>query len=65
MTAAMPPLTVEAVLAEASRRTGGLDDLGDVPFVDGLTRFLDSLAAEARLNAIGELIASSARCSTR
>jgi hypothetical protein len=57
------PLDVDAVLAEASRRTDGLDDLGDQPsgsglFVDGLTRFLDSLAAEARLNAVGEVIAS-------
>jgi hypothetical protein len=54
-------LDVGGVLAEAGRRTDGLDDLGDLgdgPFVDGLTRFLDSLAAEARLNAIGEVIAS-------
>ena len=62
----MPPLDVDGVLAEAGRRTGGLDDLGDLgdepagggQFVEGLTRFLDSLAAEAKLHAIGELIAS-------
>src|SRR5690349_8887420 len=63
MTAASPPLDVDGVLEEASRRADGLDDLGDVPsggglFADGLTRFLDSLAAEARLNTIGEIIAS-------
>jgi hypothetical protein len=57
------PLDVDAVLGEAARRTGGLEDLGDQrsgadQFVDGLTRFLDSLAAEARLNAVGEVIAS-------
>src|SRR3954453_9029132 len=70
---ASAPLDVEGVLAEASRRTGGLEDLGDggagghlfvdevaagTLFVDVLTRFLDSLAADARLNAVGERIAS-------
>jgi sulfotransferase family protein len=57
------PLDPDGVLAEAGRRTGGLDDLGEElsgggQFVEGLTRFLDSLAAEAELNAVGERIAS-------
>jgi hypothetical protein len=50
--------TVEAILAEAGRRTGGLDDLGDGPFVEPLALFLESLHREARLNEIGRVIAS-------
>jgi hypothetical protein len=50
-------LTVESVLAEASARTGGLEALGDGPFTDGLSRFIDSLRADARLNATGEVVA--------
>ncbi len=50
-------LDVDAILAEASRRTGGLDDLGDGPFVEPLALFLESLEREARLNHIGRLIA--------
>ncbi len=49
---------VETILAEAGRRTGGLDDLGDGPFVEPLALFLESLEREARLNEIGRLIAS-------
>lgn len=45
------------MLAEAGRRTGGLDDLGDGPFVEPLGLFLDSLEREARLNEMGRLIA--------
>jgi hypothetical protein len=52
------PFTVDAILAEAARRTGGLDDLGDGPFVEPLALFLESLEREARLNDIGRLIAS-------
>jgi len=48
----------EDILAEASRRTGGLTDLGDGPFVEPLALFLDSLEREADLNEIGRLIAS-------
>ena len=51
-------LDVEGVLRTASERTGGLEDLGDGPFVDGLTRFVESLAADARLNDIGRLISN-------
>jgi hypothetical protein len=50
-------LTVESILAEASARTGGLESLGDGPFTDGLSRFVDSLRADARLNATGEVVA--------
>jgi len=52
------PFTVEAIVAEAARRTGGLDDLGDGPFLEPLALFLESLEREARLNEIGRLIAS-------
>ncbi|MBV8950010.1 MAG: sulfotransferase [Actinobacteria bacterium] len=51
------PFTVEAILAEATSRTGGLDDLGDGPFVEPLALFLESLEREARLNDIGRVIA--------
>jgi hypothetical protein len=47
----------ESMLAEAGRRTGGLDDLGDGPFVEPMALFLDSLEREARLNEMGRLIA--------
>jgi Sulfotransferase family len=48
---------VDAILSEAGRRTDGLDDLGDGPFVEPLARFLESLEREARLNELGRLIA--------
>jgi hypothetical protein len=48
---------VDDILAEASRRTDGLDDLGDGPFVEPLALFLDSLDRDARLNDLGRLIA--------
>ncbi len=51
------PFTVAAILAEAARRTGGLDDLGAGPFVEPLALFLDSLEREAHLNDLGRLIA--------
>ena len=50
-------LELDAILAEAARRTGGLDDLGDGPFVEPLALFLESLEREARLNDIGRFIA--------
>lgn len=53
-----PSLTLDDVLAEASRRAGGLDDLGEGPYVEPLARLLDSLHGEARLNPVGEVIAS-------
>jgi hypothetical protein len=48
----------DAVLEEASRRTGGLTDLGDGPFIEPMGLFLDSLESEGNLNEIGRLIAS-------
>lgn len=48
---------VDDIVAEAGRRTGGLDDLGDGPFVEPLDRFLDALEREGRLNDVGRLIA--------
>jgi len=49
--------TVEAITAEATRRTGGLEDLGDGPFLEPMALFLESLEREAQLNDIGRLIA--------
>jgi len=54
----MTELTVAAIIAESSARTNGLTDLGDPSFVEGLGRFMDSLQADAKLNATGEFIAS-------
>src|SRR5437763_6404605 len=48
---------VDGILAEAARRTGGLRDLGDGPFVEPLALFLESLEREARLNDLGRVIA--------
>ena len=48
---------VDELMAEAARRTGGLDDLGDGPFVEPMALFLESLEKEARLNETGRLIA--------
>ena len=51
-------LGVDEVLAIARERTGGLEDLGDGPFVEPLGRLVDSLANDGRLNDIGRLIAN-------
>jgi Sulfotransferase family len=51
------PFEVDSMLAEAGVRTGGLDDLGDGPFVEPMALFLDALEREAYLNDIGRLIA--------
>jgi hypothetical protein len=48
---------VEPLLEEARQRAGGLDDLGDGPYLEPMGRFVDSLNEEARLNAVGEFIA--------
>ena len=48
----------DAILAEARLRADGQGDFGDGPFLEPLQRLLDSLAREARLNALGRLIAS-------
>ncbi len=60
MSAERPELdrfTVESFVAEGARRTGGLSDFGDGPFLEPLGLFLDSLENEARLNETGRLIA--------
>jgi hypothetical protein len=51
-------LDVDGVLAAASQRTGGLDDLGEGAFVEPMGRLVDSLAADAGLNDIGRMIAN-------
>jgi hypothetical protein len=51
------PFTVESIVTEAGRRTGGLDDLGQGPFLEPLALFLESPEREARLNEVGRLIA--------
>jgi hypothetical protein len=58
MSHAIPSLGVDEVLATASERTAGLEDLGDGPFVEPLGRLVDSLAADAQLNDIGRYIAN-------
>lgn len=50
-------LSRQALLEESARRTEGLEDFGDQPFLDPLDRFLDSLRSEADLNDVGLLIA--------
>lgn len=46
----------DALLSEASERAGGLHDLGEGPYLDGLNRLVDSLENEARLTPIGRVI---------
>jgi hypothetical protein len=50
-------LSPTSVLAEATERTGGLDDLGEGPFLEGLERFGESLHRDARLNDVGVFVA--------
>jgi len=42
-------LEVDAILSEARQRAGGLDNLGDGPFLAPLRLLLDSLERESRL----------------
>jgi hypothetical protein len=54
-------LDVDGVLRTASERAGGLEDLDDGPggsFMEGLGRFVDSLAADGQLNDIGRIISN-------
>jgi hypothetical protein len=46
-----------ALLAEAQERTGGLEDVGHGPFLEGLERFADSLNRDAKLNHVGRYMA--------
>src|SRR5262245_62114722 len=57
VSADMPSLEIDSLLAEAGRRAGGRSDLGEGQFLLGLERLVDSLEREARLNPIGRLIA--------
>jgi hypothetical protein len=50
-------LSLDSLLDEARRRANGRDDFGDGPFEGPLRLLLDSLEKEARLNAIGRMIA--------
>ena len=51
-------LTAENVIAQSVERAGGLEDLGYLPFTEGLARIVESLEQEAKLNAMGKIIAS-------
>jgi hypothetical protein len=51
------PFTVDAIVEEGMRRSGGLQDLGDGPFLEPLALFLRSLEEEAQLNESGRVIA--------
>src|SRR5690349_13726975 len=53
----LEPFRVDTMVAEASRRAGGLDDFGAGPFVEPLGLFLDSLENDARLTQTGRFIA--------
>jgi hypothetical protein len=54
-----PAVSLErkALLDEAQRRTGGLEDLGAGPFIEPLDLFVESLEREARLTPLGRVIA--------
>jgi len=51
-------LDADAVVQTASERAGGLEDLGDGPFLEPLGRFVDSLRSDGQLNDIGRLISN-------
>lgn len=50
-------ITTDELLAEATRRTDGLTDVGGGQFSEGLDRFVDSLQRDAQLNDFGVMIA--------
>lgn len=52
------PLSSDAILHEASHRTGGLTDTGSGEFLQSLDRLIDSLNTEARLNEMGVVVAT-------
>src|SRR5687768_7870114 len=58
MSQGVASLGLDEVLATATERTGGLEDLGEGPYVEPLGRLLDSLLADARLNDVGRMIAN-------
>lgn len=53
----LPSLEESALLARATRNTGGLSDFGDPGFRDPLRRLLHSLEHEAHLTELGRLVA--------
>ena len=53
----LPGLERDALLQEASARTGGLQDFGDRQFVEPLTILLRSLEQQAHLTDVGRMIA--------
>jgi hypothetical protein len=57
MSEALPDLSPDAILEEASRRARNLTDTGDGQFIEGLNRLSDSLESEARLTPLGRIIA--------
>jgi hypothetical protein len=48
---------VDALVALAAQRTGGLDDFGEGPFLEPMALFLESLEREAKLSELGRLMA--------
>ena len=56
MTDALPDLSPDSILEEASRRARNLTDTGDGQFLEGLRRLSDSLESEGRLNPLGRMI---------
>lgn len=58
MSQGVASLGLDEVLATATERTDGLEDLGEAPYVEPLGRLLDSLLADARLNDVGRMIAN-------
>ncbi len=54
-----PTISLERqeLLEEASRRTNGLESLGDGPFIEPLDRLIRSLESEAHLTTLGRVIA--------
>jgi len=54
---ALPDLSPESILEEASRRARGLTDTGEDQFAEGLRRLSESLEGEARLTPLGRMIA--------
>ncbi|MGB0218409.1 MAG: sulfotransferase [Sinimarinibacterium flocculans] len=51
-------LSADAILVEASKRAGGATDFGEASFHSSLDRLVESLNREARLNAMGVVIAT-------
>ncbi len=50
-------LEFDTILVEARDRSDGLEDFGEGPFLEPLQRLLDSLESDAKLNAVGRMIA--------